>query len=260
MAAHKRVVLFPYSMTSGGCKQVAANLTTMEVPNIRVYSDRDYEPKKTDFIVGWGAGHSPGWLSAAKSEGAKYINTPAQISRSVNKIDSFSAFRQHGVNTPPWTLSEAEAVSWSKDGKWVCCRQSVEGMDGSGLILAKKPREMVYASLFTQFVPNQSEYRVYVFDGKVIDTLSKHPDDDATNMHIRTESNHYIYARENNLSKKAHTQAIKATEALGLTFSGVDMVLGDDGEFYVLETNTAPGIGQITARKIAEAIRDMAGL
>jgi glutathione synthase/RimK-type ligase-like ATP-grasp enzyme len=89
--------------------------------------------------------------------------------------------------------------------------------------------------------------------------LEKHPDDDATNEYIRTEANHYIYQRAY-APRAVLDAALGATTVIGLTFAGVDIVLGRDGRCYVLETNTAPGIGQLTAKRIACAIRTKAGL
>lgn len=262
MTKFKRIIMHPYSITSEGCKKVAANLTTMEVDNLRVNSHGQYVPKDGDFIMGWGAGNEPSWLGAVKKADCKYINTSEQVCRSICKVAAFKQFKKEGVPTPKWTLEQEEALKWSKGGKWVCCRQVTEGMDGSGLILATKPSEMVYSPLFTQFVENTREYRVYVFDGDVIDVLEKVANDDVTNKYIRTESNHYIYTRPTTVPKLASLgKACKdAAEALGLTFAGVDVLVDGEGEIYVLETNTAPGIGQITAKRIADAMRKMAGL
>jgi glutathione synthase/RimK-type ligase-like ATP-grasp enzyme len=258
---YKRIILFPYSIGSAGAKAVAANLTTMEVECLRVYGDRNYSPKDGDFIMGWGSGHLPEWLPEVKKVDCTFINTPDQVNRSIDKRVAFRLFKENGVPTPRWSLKQEEAVKWSKDGHWICVRQSVEGMDGRGLILAKKPEEIAWAQLYTQYIPNEREFRIYVFDGKVIDVLEKKPDDDATDQYIRTESNHYIYIRPHHTSLPGLKEAaIAATEAIGLTFAGIDLVYGDDGKPYVLETNTAPGIGQITARRIAEAIKEYAGL
>ncbi len=259
-----RIVIFPYKMTSQGAKLLAAQLTTMEVECIRVYADRDYAPRKGDFIFFWGAGHPPTWMQQAKDANCTIINPSDAICRSVDKLRTFRAFKDNDVPTVPWTQNQSVALSWSRDGKWVCCRQSIEGMDGAGLILAKKEREMVNAGLFTQFIPNEREFRVYVYDDETIDVLEKHPDDESTDKHIRTEGNHYIYTRPS-LASIPHCTAIqnaskKAAAAIGLTFAGVDVILGDDGKPYVLETNTAPGIGAITAKRIANAVKEAAGL
>ena len=239
---------------------VAAQLTTMDVDCIRVYGDRDYKPKNGDLILGWGSGHYPGWWELRKEVDCQYINTPKSICNSVDKITALNLFKKHGVPIPDFTTDHTKALSWCEDGSWICCRQSVEGYDGAGLVLAKKKSEMVSARLYTQFIPNKQEYRIYCFAGNVVDVLKKVPDDDAKDPHIRTESNGYIYARYNNLPKEAKDAAKEATDALDLTFAGVDLIIGNDGNPYVLETNTAPGIGQITAQRIATAIKEYAGL
>ena len=257
----KRVVILPWKMSSSGAKMVAAHLTTMGVECLRVYPDRSYKPTTGDLIVGWGCGSRPLWADHLSSVDCHYINSWSAICNSVDKITALGLFKRHKIPIPPFTLSGDTALSWSKDGHWVCCRQNVEGMDGAGLVLAMKPKEMVPARLYTQFIPNKKEFRLYCFAGRVLDILKKVPDSDAKDKYIRTEANNYLYIRNNiGCTAKAQETAKAATDALDLTFAGVDLIIGEDDEPYVLETNTAPGIGQITAHHIANAIRSYAGL
>lgn len=256
----KRVIIHPYSFGSKGAKDVAAHLTTMDVTCLRVRADGEYIPKDGDFIMMWGAGNAPSWYHDTKKVECEVLNPPQAICKSVDKITAFRCFGKADVPVPPWTENESTALKWSKDGKWVCCRTSTEGMDGRGLVLAKKPDEMQWAPLFTQFVPNEREFRVYVFDDEVLDVLEKKADDEATDPYIRTETNHYIYLRQGTNVPGIKEAAKAATKALGLRFAGVDVIYGEDHKPYVLETNTAPGIGQITAQRIARAIKEAAGL
>ncbi len=257
---YKRVILYPWKMSSSGAKMVAAHLTTMGVDCLRVHSDRDYKPKDGDLIMGWGAGYRPEWMDHVSNIDYHYINTWKGICNSVSKVTSFGLFKKHSVPTVPWTQSHDSAVKWSADGHWVCCRTNTEGMDGAGLVLAKKPSEMEWAGLYTKYIKNNREYRIYTFAGRVVDVLTKVPDDDVKDKYIRTESNNYIYARGADCSPEAKAAAIAATDALDLTFAGVDLIIDEEGEPYVLETNTAPGIGQITAQRIAQAIKEYGGL
>lgn len=257
----KRVVIFPWRMTSSGAKMVDAHLTTMGVSTLRVYADRDYKPKTGDFILGWGSGHRPAWADYLGEVDCHYINTWKSICNSVEKPTALRLFKTHGIPHPKFTFSQDEALKWSRDGKWVCCRQNTEGMDGAGLVLATKKSEVVYAPLYTEFIPNNKEFRVYVFAGKVIDVLLKVPTDDTKDKYIRTTSNGFEYARnDKGCTKVAQQAAVAAVDALDLAFAGVDLIIGDDGDPYILETNTAPSIGQITAQRIAAAIKEYTGL
>lgn len=259
--ATKRVVIFPWRMTSSGAKMVAAQLTTMDVECIRVYSDRDYHPREGDLIFGWGSGYRPGWMDEIRSVNCQYINAPNSICNSVSKVTALKKFKACGVPIPDFSFDQEEAKKWVRRGDWVCVRHSTEGMDGAGLVLAQKEKDVEWAPLYTKYVPNSLEFRVYCFAGEVIDILKKCPTDETKDKYIKTTSNHYEYARDaRGCTKAAQDAALEATDALGLTFAGVDLIMGDDGNPYVLETNTAPDIGQITAKKIATALKEYAGL
>jgi D-alanine-D-alanine ligase-like ATP-grasp enzyme len=46
--------------------------------------------------------------------------------------------------------------------------------------------------------------------------------------------------------------------ALGLDFGAVDILRDDEGKWYVLEINTAPGIADQSAVTMGDAIRELA--
>lgn len=252
----ERIVVYPYKMASESSELLADALDTF-----RVYPDRKYVPRPGDVIVNWGNGHRPIWANHIDGK-VKLLNHWDKICLSVNKIDSFTLFKKHGVQTPRWTRSAEVANEWLEDGHWVCCRQEVEGMDGSGLVLAKTPKELVPAKLYTRFIPQEKEFRVYIFDGKMIDVLEKRRDAEAlkagkVDENIRTETNNWVFCRTGvHPPKDCEQVASEAIKALGLTFGGVDVIQSKkDGKTYVLETNTAPGIGGTTVTRFVEAIK-----
>lgn len=259
MATIKRIIIHPYKMTSKGAILVQEWLGELGINCLRVHTDGDYTPKEGDYILGWGAGYVPVWHDRALRVAVDYVNQPDPTNRSIDKLISFPKFENYGVRVPDFTREEETAKKWAKEG-WVCCRTHVSGMDGDGLVLAKTPAQVVYSPLYTRFIPNSREFRIYVWDDTVVDTLIKVANDDCKSEFIRTEGNSYRYERFGSIGVDAKKQAVNAAKALGLTFAGVDIVQGDDGDYYVLETNTAPGIGQITARRIAAAMKESLGL
>ena len=50
--------------------------------------------------------------------------------------------------------------------------------------------------------------------------------------------------------------AVRAATAIGADYSGVDVIEGVDGRFYVLETNEFPGFGERTAPYLGRYIVD----
>lgn len=50
--------------------------------------------------------------------------------------------------------------------------------------------------------------------------------------------------------------AAKATEAIGLNFAAIDLIVGIDGRIYILEANTAPGVIRSGAQATLAALAD----
>lgn len=55
------------------------------------------------------------------------------------------------------------------------------------------------------------------------------------------------------------TNAVKAVKGLGLDFGAVDCIVGDDGNSYILEVNTGPGLTEGTLGKYLDAFKKIIG-
>lgn len=256
----KRLVVYPYKM-----KSEAGKLLSTALDALRVYADRDYVPKTGDLIVNWGNGHTPLWAAHAQAR-AMILNHWDNVDQSICKLTAFAGFKKKGVRTPDWTKDKDKAADWIREGSWVCCREVTEGMDGQGLNLAKTIGKLSNCNLYTRYIPIKKEYRTYVFREKVIDILEKRRDSDAlakgtVNPDIRTEANNWVFCRQNiHVTHEAdlHKQSVNAIAALGLDFGGVDVIeSSEDGKYYVLETNTAPGIAGTTVSRFADEIQEV---
>jgi hypothetical protein len=102
---------------------------------------------------------------------------------------------------------------------------------------------------FTQLVPKHNEFRVWVFRGKHLATYEKKLDypgkygkrgrsKEVWNWH-NGFAFHFVQPEQ--VQDKLKTLAINAVAALDLDFGAVDILLGADRRYYVLEVNTAPG-------------------
>lgn len=253
----KRFVVYPYKMGSEAGKLIAHTLGAL-----RVFPDREYLPKPGDFIINWGNGNKPKWAWGI-DKAAGILNRWDKVDNSINKLDTFNLLKKAGVNTVPWTTSFDKASGWAEADKWVCCRQQIEGKDGEGLVLAKGPGAVMHSPLYTQYVPIAKEFRAYVVRDKLIQVLDKRRDTELlaqgkVNEDVRTESNGWVFCQYGfHPPVGIEKLAIGAIKALGLDFGGVDIVQGKDSKLYVLETNTAPGVGHGTAKLFAEQFKEM---
>jgi len=125
------------------------------------------------------------------------------------------------------------------------------------------------APLYTQAVNNNGEYRVHVFDGEVIlyQKKSRRVDEETGEVitaegeaaDVRNLASNWIY-RTGNLNKldRVEDLAVEAIQALGLDFGAVDIIMDNDGDVFVLEVNTAPGLGNTdTLEAYVEAISNI---
>lgn len=252
----KRVIVYPYKKASESGKAVAKALNAAIVT-----AEGDFTPKDGDLIFDWGSGYKPIWAPYLSDVDHILLNHWDDVCHSVNKITSFSRMKKGGAPTPPWSENHSTALKWSADGKWVCCRQQIEGMDGAGLVLAKTAKEMVNAKLYTRFMPIHKEFRVYVFRDKMLDIREKRRDSDLLaagkiNDNIRTTSGGWVFCQNNVvIPKDIEEVSTKAVKALGLDWAGVDVIQAkEDGRCYVLETNTAPYVGYNTVSRLAKEV------
>jgi len=110
---------------------------------------------------------------------------------------------------------------------------------------------------FTRYIPSTTEFRVWVYRRRHLGTYEKvlaHPEL-KRRMIGRNYKNGYAFqlVREENIPRTAVDLAVRAVDALGLDFGAVDVLLGRDGKFYVLENNSAPGV-ESHGRQVIQAL------
>jgi len=122
------------------------------------------------------------------------------------------------------------------------------------------------APLYTLGVMNAGEYRVHVFGDEVIlyQKKSRRINEDGEvetaegmDADVRNLESNWVY-RTGNLKRleRVENLAIDAIKAVGLDFGAVDIIMEEGGHVYVLEINSAPGLGnQDTLDAYAEGFK-----
>jgi len=110
------------------------------------------------------------------------------------------------------------------------------------------------ATHLMEYIENGREFRVHVVFGKSIKLAEK-----KGGGIVKSYKNgaRYYYPHDFNHKKTLRRLAIKAVMSLGLDFGAVDIIY-KDGQYYVLEVNTAPSLssGSNTLDKYVRAFTD----
>jgi hypothetical protein len=104
------------------------------------------------------------------------------------------------------------------------------------------------ATHFMEYIPPElaeREYRVHVFKGKSIRISQK----------LFSEEGYTTIKPDREVIKHVRKAAKKAMEAVGLDFGAVD-VLANDTDCWVLEVNSAPGLGGSMPRLYAQVFKE----
>jgi glutathione synthase/RimK-type ligase-like ATP-grasp enzyme len=111
---------------------------------------------------------------------------------------------------------------------------------------------------FAEYIPTAKEYRVHVFNGRIIRVAEKILTD-AENAcpYIRNHEHGCTFRRPRpELGVFQEAIAASAVQSLNLNFGAVDLIVGDDGNSYVLEVNTAPACSPRTGREYVNAMME----
>ena len=240
-------VIYPYKMSSKSAKLLARSLG-----GLRVYPNRNYRKRPTDLVINWGSSTAPQW-------GSPDLNGTG-VAEAANKLTTLRLLTASGVSVPIWTTDIGEAELSILGGQTMFCRTKLTGHSGQGIVVAKEIQDLIQSPLYTQAFPKEKEFRVHVFNGRVIDITEKRKRSGTGSRedhHVWNHGNDFVFARENVWCPYAAIQqAIKAVQALGLDFGAVDIGWHNELGAVVFEVNTAPGITGTTLSKYVEAINE----
>ena len=198
-----------------------------------------------DVLIRWGA------AQAIDLRPTNAINSRRAISRASDKFTSLELMREGGVPTPNYAANPA------------ILRPPILGRNrshtrGADIVLCMQLRdaERTERDYFVEYIPTRTEYRVHVFNGRIIRVAEKVlTNPERACAWIRNHEHGCTFRRPRqtlgNLQEAIATQAVQAH---GLQFGAVDMLVGDDGGTYALEVNTAPACSPRTGRAYVEAM------
>jgi glutathione synthase/RimK-type ligase-like ATP-grasp enzyme len=115
-----------------------------------------------------------------------------------------------------------------------------------------------------EYIPTRTEYRIHVIGNEMVRASQKLLRNDRADNYVPWLRNHdhgYIFGNvRGHIPAALVTGAIDAVKSVGLDFGAVDMIVADDGRWYILEVNTGPGLVASSMQTYAERLSRMIGL
>lgn len=207
-----------------------------------------------------------GVLHALVGSGVTVWNAPGAIERSVDKAATSLIFGRAGLPTPDtFVVSKREAAAAivareARPGRPLVLKP-LFGSQGEGLMLIERPEELpgeaevarVY--YLQRYVPRRDglwrDYRVFVCEGRAIAGMIREGDGWITNVHRGGRPHAW------DMPARAAELAEAAAQAIGVDYTGVDLVEDGEGGYLLLEVNSMPawsGLQRVVETDIAGAV------
>src|SRR5581483_11043328 len=205
------------------------------------------------------------WL---ERRGLPVMNSPMAIERSVDKFYTTALLREAGLPTPETIVAEraADALAAIRAMGDVVIKPLFGSM-GHGMVRVSDPEvglrivralEQIRAVFYVQRAIDHGgcDVRAFVVGGRVLGSIERR----AAEGEWRTNVSNGGAARPFDLPPVWAELAVRAAQAVGADYAGVDLLPARDGSVFVLEVNAVPGwqgLQQATGIDVAGAIVDL---
>lgn len=175
----------------------------------------------------------------------------------IDKITQLKLFTNNNVSCPKFATNAIGIGEFNH--KYVVARKLTRSSGGKGIHIFVHGEDAIDAPLYTEYIPKQGEFRVHVWNGKVIDVSQKRRrrgNPSGADTKIRNLANGYVYCRGDMTEPtELRDLACRAVKALGRTSGAVDVIWNaKENRCYVLEVNANPGLEGTTLIKYVNAI------
>ncbi len=187
-------------------------------------------------------------LHLLEAGGARVVNSPRAIERTVDKFFTSGLLQQAGLPTPRTVVcerSDQALVAFAELGGDVVVKPLFGSM-GLGMVRIEheevayrvfKALELERAVYYVQetVFHNGCDIRAFVLGGRVLAAMERVADGWRTNVARGAQ------ARAIRLSPEQEELCLRAAAVVGASYAGVDLLPAADGRLYLLEVNGLPG-------------------
>jgi len=174
-----------------------------------------------------------------------------------DKIYQYQWFEQQGLSALTYTTSQETAQTWLSDGLAVFARLLTRASEGKGIVVVEPGENLPMAPVYTQYKKKKKEYRIHVFQGKVVHVLEKRKKSATENFSkVRNLANGYVFCSDGVVEPNGLRElALRAAKVTSSDFAGVDIGYNEKkDELFVIEVNSAPGIQGTNINRYSDAI------
>lgn len=196
---------------------------------------------RQDVLIRWGS------RASVQYRPELTLNPRIAIDRATDKYESLHLMRQAGIVVPNHNANQT-ALRAPMLGRR---RNHTRGTD---IHLCLQQSDAIRAicqgaEYFVEYVPVAREYRARVVGNECVRVSEKVLRNEAAYVpHCRNyETGHIFVSPRVRLNAFQEAMAVAAVQVHGLHFGAVDLIVGDDGQTYVLEVNTAPALAPRSA-------------
>lgn len=197
--------------------------------------------------------------------GVPVINSPDSIAKAANKYVSSYIFRKNGITTPGTVVTNCpDDALLALASFGTCVTKPVFGYKGIGVECLKnddlgrsklmKLMEKNGLVYIQEFIPNPGrDIRVFIINNKVMGSIYRIAPEGSWINNLSQGGT----ARPCKLTDEQEKMSLKASQVIGTTYAGVDIIEGEKP--YVIEINGTPsgkGIFEATGVDVTAGIAD----
>lgn len=249
-----RIIIFAYNPASQSLRLLRRELQQQKIPFLLLSQQNSKKLSRRWVNIGLNWGKPKFYIGTIP-----ILNRVEVVSRAVNKLLTFQTLVDT-ISIPEFTTDINVAKEWLKKST-VVVRNTLTGHSGEGIVIVEPGEQLSEAPLYVKYIPKKAEFRVHVFNGKVIDVQQKRRVQGFSGerqSRIRNTSTGWVYCRQDIREPDSLREiALGAVTRLGLDFGAVDIIWNEKlNKCFVLEVNTAPGLEGTTVKSYANAIKE----
>ena len=203
-------------------------------------------------------------LYTIEETGAMVVNSAFTIEKTVDKLYSSLLLSKNGISTPKTIVAErfVDAMRFFRELGGDVVIKPLFGSNGIGIMrinsedmayrIFKALQLARYTFYIQEFIPhNCQDIRVFLIKGKIVSAMIRKGNSWKTNIHQGAEPKFY------KVSDDIEVLCLKVGKLFKADYLGIDIVISEYGDLYVIEANGIPGwrgLQSVTKENIANTI------